>query len=898
MMSWDRDKEILDALMNDHSFNFKDNGKILSKGKCPNCGRKSVWVPKDKPGRVQCDHETSCKPFHYSVTTKELYPELFENYAEKHPATEEDPKATARVYLNDRGFNSGVIADWYEQGYFPLKGGALAPTVRINLWDGFYWERIIDKKHVAQAGRKNSYKKGIQYSGKHWQPKGFMLEDDDECIITEGIFNAWVFLHMERKAVASLSSGNFPAQLVENNRRRGITWILAYDNDAAGLKHMREYIELLDKMGENYKVMLTRNSRQDWNDEFQAGKVNEKYVNESLWRGYVETASSAREKAFWQWARMPQSRIKVEHYHALFSFKADEKASGEVYEVLGSDGTSLDFLWTKGEYDDIRNAQSAFYGKLSGGRISNCVPRFLYIERDPLTEEQDYFFDVSFRNGNPKRLIALDGSSLESASSLNKALLGKTSGGTFDGDASDIKSLKEEWFDHRTTEITRLRFVGYDKASKTWVYPEFGFHNGKFLAQNDMGYLDAGPNKVKTKVSHSQVKMIHREHHDESWIDLFEKTFGHTGLLVMSWWFCTLYAEQIREKYQDWPFLEFTGEPGTGKTTLLKFLWRCVGRIDGYEGFDPAKSSVAGRSRTLERYSALPTVVIEADRAEKPGAKKSFDFNEFKDFFNGGIIRTTGVKNGGNETVEPPYRGGVLIAQNATVDSDDDAVMERIVHCHSTKAHHTVNSKQYARQMASMKTEDVCGCLHKALTSEKQFLENFDQKLKEVQENYHQRKEIVRERIIENHAKIAAGIWCLKILFPKHMSDEKCKGLQNTLWDMAVTRERRIKADSPLVELFWEYYEELNLSTHEDTLTREFVTEERLNHHRDPNFIAVNLVDFETMISRRGLKLSIPDLKKQLPNCQSRPFVGRKNVNSQITGKSKSCWVFHREAGK
>ncbi|WBA86494.1 toprim domain-containing protein [Endozoicomonas sp. GU-1] len=897
-MVWDRDKEILDALMNDHSFGFKDKGKVLNQGKCPNCGRKSVWVPKDKPGRVQCDHETSCKPFHYSVTTKELYPELFENYAEKHPATEEDPKATARVYLNDRGFNSAIIAEWYEQGYFPLKGGEVAPTVRINLWDGFYWERIIDKKHVAQAGRKNSYKKGIQYSGKHWEPKGFMLEDDDECIITEGIFNAWVFLHQDRKAVASLSSGNFPAQLVESNRRRGITWILAYDNDTAGLKHMREYIEHLDKMGEQWKVMLTRNSKQDWNDEFQADRIDDKYLNDALWRGCVSMAKSAREKAFWLWARSSQSRIKVEHYHALYSFKADEKASKEVSEVLGIDGTGLDFLWINNDYQEVKDAQAAFNGKLSGGRISNCVPRFLYIERDPLTEEQDYFFDVTFRNGNPKRLIALDGSSLESASSLNKALLGKTSGGTFDGDANDIKNLKEEWFDHRTTEITRLRFVGYDKASKTWVYPEFGFHGGRFIEQNDMGYLSAGQNKVKTKVASNQVKMIHREQHDEGWINLYEKTFGHIGLIVMAWWLCTLFAEHIREKYQDWPFLELTGEPGTGKTTLLKFLWRCVGRIDGYEGFDPAKSSVAGRSRTLERYSALPTVVIEADRADKPGAKKSFDFNEFKDFFNGGIIRTTGVKNGGNETVEPPYRGGVLIAQNASVDSDDDAVMERIVHCHSTKAHHTHNSKEYARHMASMKTEDVCGWLHKALTSEKQFLETFDQQLTTILDNYHQRKEVVRERIIENHAKIAAGVWCLQILFPRHMTTEKCKSLQDALWTMAVERERRIKADSPLVEMFWEYYEDLNVMEYEDHESREFVTAERLNHSRTEDVIAINLVEFEKMASKHGLRIPMADLKKQLPNCHSRPFMERKNVNSQITGKSKSCWVFRREAGK
>ena len=898
-MTYDRDKEIVETLLNDDTFKFKDNGKFLQYGRCPSCNRKSVWVSKNKPGRIQCDHQSSCKPW-FSTTPRELYPELFENYTERHPATEEDPRATAKAYIEDRGFNLGIVTSWFEQGYFPLRAGELAPTVRINLWNGGYWERLIDRKHVAIAGKKNHFKKGTKFAGKHWEPKGFELNDDEQCIITEGIFNAWVFLHMERKAIATFSSNNLPIEFIEQHRKRGILWTFAFDNDPAGLNHMREFIKHMENIGEQWRVMLTATGKMDWNDEHIAGHINEKYLNDALWRGQVAMASTARDKAFWLWARRPQTHIQLEHWNALYSFKADDKALREVYDVLGMEGGSLDHLWTE-DGSEVSQAKTTFSGKLTGTRISNCIPRFLYIERDPLTDEQDYFFNVTFRNGNPKRLVALDGSSLESASSLNKALLGKTSGGTFDGDAKDIKRLKELWFDHKTPEITRLRFTGYDLTSNTWVFPEFGFHNGRLIPVNNMGFIEAGKNKVKTKVSHSQVKMIHSEHHDERWIDLFEKTFGTIGLIVMAWWLCTLFAEQIRNKYQDWPFLEFTGEPGTGKTTLLKLLWRCCGRIDGYEGFDPAKSSVAGRSRTLERYSNLPCVVIEADRADKPGTRKSFDFNEFKDFFNGGIIRTTGVKNGGNETVEPPFRGGVLIAQNASVDSDDEAVMERIVHCHSTKAHHTRYSKQYARQMASIKAEDLAGWMHKALTSEKKFLETFDRKLTETQTRYQQNKEPVRERIIENHAKIAAGVWCLQILFPQYMTDTKCHELEVTIWQMAVTREQRIKADSPLVAQFWEYYEDLNWKEYEDQERREFATAEKLNHSGNQEYIAINLVEFEKAVAANKLeRLPQQELKKQLPNCHSRPFAGTKNVKSQIlgSGKTKFCWVFRREAVK
>lgn len=44
-------------------------------------------------------------------------------------------------------------------------------------------------------------------------------------------------------------------------------------------------------------------------------------------------------------------------------------------------------------------------------------------------------------------------------------------------------------------------------------------------------------------------------------------------------------------------FLEIVGEPGSGKTTLIQFLWKLFGR--DYEGFDPSKSTAAGRMRTF-----------------------------------------------------------------------------------------------------------------------------------------------------------------------------------------------------------------------------------------------------------------------------------------------------------
>ncbi|GAA4649060.1 toprim domain-containing protein [Kistimonas scapharcae] len=895
MMANNRDALIVEQLLND--FSFKQKGGMLRDGYCPSCNKKSLWIHQEKPRLIRCNRENNCG---YTEAVTDRYPELFKNYSERCPATPEDPNRTAREYLEDRGFNPGIIAGWYEQGAYL----SVAPTVRVHLWDGAYWERLIDDQHVRKYHRKTNYPLGTKKKGRHWEPPGQEIHQGDAVVITEGIFNAWAFLHMNQKedtcykAVSALDSANFPTELVESNLNRNIVWILAYDNDAAGLKHLADHILLLKKHNEVFQVCLTETSERDWADEWKQGRLTRKYMETGFWRGRVATAPNSQQKAFWLWAKFTRGYIQVSFNRALYAYKVDSKATEAIKNAIDTD--NLATLWTNPSAD-VDSALMHFVSNLSGERISNCMPRFLYIERDPLTEEQDYFFDIQFRNGNQRRQIALDGSCLESASSFNKALLNKTSGGTFDGDSKALKQLKEDWFDHKTVEITRCRFVGYDKDTGVYVFPEFGYYQGRYIPKNKSGFIDAGKHRIKTRVTTAIVHMEHNDQLNESWIGDFHHAFGDNGLIVMAWWLMTLFAEQIRARHQDWPFMELTGDPGTGKTTLIKFLWKCCGRMDDYEGFDPNKSSMAGRSRSLERYSNLPAVVIEADRADKDSIrKKSFDFNEFKDFYNGGIIRTTGVKNGGNETVEPHFKGGVLIAQNASIESDDDAVMERIVHCHSTKAHHKAGTKSIATRLARMKGDELGGWLHKALTQEKAILEVFAQKAQTVADSWHNRDHTVRDRIVENHAKIAAGVWCLQKLFPRYMTDDKCQHVERVLWDMAGTRERRIKSDTVLVEQFWEYFEFLNYRETED-FDGSKVMSETLNHSGSHDLIAIHLQEFEAAVSAYKLeRLPYRELKKQLPSCISHPFLGCRNVKSQILGdrKTKYCWVFQREPNK
>ncbi|MBN4841644.1 bifunctional DNA primase/helicase, partial [Citrobacter braakii] len=122
------------------------------------------------------------------------------------------------------------------------------------------------------------------------------------------------------------------------------------------------------------------------------------------------------------------------------------------------------------------------------------------------------------------------------------------------------------------------------------------------------------------------------------------------------------------------------------------------------------------------QVSGLPVVLIEGDRDTDTAKQRAFDWNELKTAYNGRSVRATGVKNSGNETREPPFRGTIVIAQNAEVTSSD-AILQRLVHLSFDKAAHTPETKALAEQLERMPVEAVSGFVLAATTREKKVLE-------------------------------------------------------------------------------------------------------------------------------------------------------------------------------
>jgi len=869
-----RADEIVRALLQDSRFNFTDRSGYLRQGVCPDCGKKELYVRKSEPWRIACGRENKCGS---SWTTKELLPQLFENYIKRFPPTSENPKATADAYLTeDRGFNMTRCRTWYDQETYRLEGnGEAVPTVRFYLDQERtrYWERLIGKTKAdgqkANIGGKRKPDTSM-FRGDAWTPPGQELQPGDQCYITEGIFHAIALEHAGKKVAAAISSVNFASNLIEANKGKDITWILALDGDKSGRRYMEKHRKILLEMEEKVEICLLQNGQKDWDDFWKEGKLNDKLLEECLYQGTLFTSESVEKKCWRIFCKFPtKTHHVVDFRNAIYSVKIDSKFSSELQEMginLESD-RGLDMFKTHCSVD----------------MSCNVSPTFLYMEKDLLLDEQKYVFQIDYKNGTNSKIMGLDGTSLTSGDAFHKALLNNTNGGRYTGDSKTFSILTKKWLDRRMLEVQSIPFIGYEKKSKAYVYHDNAFQSGRKVKLNEHGYFEMSNIGIKTSLGAVVVKTD--GDFSTEWLPNFIKAFHYQGVAVLAFFLGTLFAQQIREKHKSFPFLEFTGEPGSGKSTVLEFCWKLVGR-DEYEGFDIAKSTPAGRRRAFNQVSNLPIVIIESDRDRGDNEKRpqQFDFDECKPFYNGRSTGTLGIATRSNDVDEQLFQASLLISQNAEVDGSE-ALLQRIVHCHVDKKHHGEGTRDLARWFEKQSAASVGGFLEVALKNEKRILDTYFTAFKKFEAGL-SATDIRNERIIKNHAQIAACAQALTVIFPninQATIDHFCAYLEIR----AKAREERIAADHPIIEKFWETFHYINDKSKEGNV---------LDHSELEKEIAINLNSFRANCIDYGQELiDLTQLKKILPASKRHKFIGRnRSVWSKHLKKSIKCWIFQK----
>lgn len=865
----------------------KSKGEYINKIQCPTCGKAEAFTSADAPWVIKCGRLNQCGEVHH---VKELFPALFNTWTERYqPATEaereKNPTAVADGYLRDgRGFNIAKIKGWYTQEYYHNHDiNAGSTTVRFQLPGKAFWERVLDKPErfgKLKARAVNAYK------GQVWQAPIFTnaeLINASRIIITEGIFDAIAWIHAGHVAVSNISASNYPSVfLVElakacalaNCKRPEICF--AMDGDKAGRAAARKFCEQAKNDGWPVSAAQPADAKHDWNDLHQLGRMDEKSTDDYFYRGDLLLAKNPSDKALLMYHKRERREFWFTFDTSLWWFKLDiEKYQKEV----DAEGADIGLLTP-----EQREAVLQRCGTIR--KIASAIPSPLYFQENRVTNEQWYYFAIETDEGTGK--IPFTPKQLTSASEFRNRMLA-VKNAWWTGNAKQLDQYLQDVTQNLKT-VETIDYIGYSKEHGTYVWNDAAVRDGRMAKINSEDYYQFGRLQLKTLASSPELH-INTNHltHDWEWPRHVVGAFGSVGIVSTAFFMGSLFAEQIRHTQKSYPFFELVGEAGAGKTTLIEFLWKLLGR-DEHEGFDPQKSTTAARARLFNQVSNLPVVLIESDREATDTAKaKQFDWDDLKTAFNGRSMRSRGVKNSGNDTYEPPFRGSIVISQNEQVMASD-AILSRIVHITVTREIQNNITKAHAEWLERTSVEQLSYFLLQATQAEKAIMALIEERTPRYEQAILLTGKVRMIRIAKNHAQMMALVDALGEVL-ELFNETECRAAKDLLTNMAIERQQSINSDHPLVQEFWEAVDFIDQTGNEL----------KLNHlGYDDHAWAINLKEFE---SRAGdYKLRIPDmrlLKSLLRTSKTRKFV---EANKVVRSKLKQdqvikCWIFESQKG-
>lgn len=874
--------DVVEALLGDRELDFKSvNAKYLGKGVCPKCGEQRLFISREKPYQLKCNRGNECQ---FEEKTRERYSYLFENLSKRFPKTVENPNATADAYLQrNRGFDTSKLVGWYTQGRRKMVSGEWAETVRFPVCDG-YWERIIDERMVADnGGDKAGIKAKMSYLNSGWMPPGQTIEKGDRVYVVEGIFHA-IALHLAGfKTIASISSVNFPWEIVEAHNGKLVTWVIALDDDKAGHKYVPKYLKMLRARKEIAWVALA--GERDWDDVYRDSELDASFMDDACYRGRLFTAESTGKLAYLLYLRRKSGFYLMEFRNQLYSARVNQ---AELSKQLGD--------------EDVEGNRDIFLSNVRIQQISNCIPNLDYLEKDIITGEQRYYFDFQFPDASRSCQAPLPSSAIAEPRGFVRAMLDFTPGGNFEGGARELAMLKAKWLNDVNRPVRTVRslpFLGYDEDSKTYCFPKFGFHQDRELPVNNHGFIEVGGNGVKTAMVNTRIER--GDDFNPTWFPDFLAVNGINGLAALSWWTATLFVQQIGSEQASFPLLELTGVAGAGKSSLLRFLWRLLGR-DNMEGIKPsgAGASLVGLSRRLAEVSNWPVVLIESDRSYTDAQGRTvtvqFAWDEFKILFDyHAILRVTGAKTTGNETRESIWRGAMAISQNESVDGSE-AILSRIVHLHCTKEHHSLTLKPMADRLKVMRAKDLGGYQRRCLSFEQQWLQRYFDAFPRYEKRLQEVHALKEARIVLCHAQILAAAYATQPLFPS-WTDQTLEDLAKHLEGRAIDRQQRCRSENPTAAKFWQIYHYLNedVVTITDADGEREETRETLNHAIDKELIGINIEHFQQACRKAGQDV-IPDaqLRRALASSTTHRFIESKKARSRLEKRPLWQWIFSK----
>lgn len=885
-------RDILTRLKND--FRFEESGDYLTKGVCPECGKKELFTKLDKPYYIVCNRRSKCA---YETTIKHLMPELFENLNERFPPTQQDPNATAKIYLQNRGLDPEKMADWYEQGhYWRSTANRKTATVKFYLTPdkSVYWERLIEPVELTKEdGSKELIKHNFstgKRAGLWWMPPNQVLKKGDTVYFCEGILKAVALLMVGKKAVSIMSSSSFPSLSIAPYLNQNINWVWALDSDDAGRKATHSHHEKLKSLGEKSSaIFATEYPRKlDW-DELSPTSLDAQSFVRYVYYGRLELCSDYHTKAYLMWDKRNQDTdSEDETDYFCFDFAKNGysvTAKRKEYEKQLKSLGDID-----GE-DEHKNKLSAFISTSEIKRISTFAAQFLYFQKFEDTDEGEYVFKFRMANNAHDQIVGF--SHLSKADSFREKCQRLAAGANFMGTTADLSWLYNRWMAHKPPTINILPYIGYYKEHDAYIFNKIAVQGKKVIPINGDDFFPLKKCGVKTSVN---TPFTINPTINLNWLEDYKTAFGVNGLVALAWWVSTFYIQQIRTKHKDFPYLSIIGKAGTGKTDLINFLYKMTGLDGAKMPLNPNVDTLSGFYTSLAKYGNVPILLNEVDNEQSLEHMRGkhtarFNWNTLKQLYDGENIRTRSRANSRN-TEGFVFKSNLIVSQNVDISDASEAIVTRFCNIPFDFSHHSPQGKTASLQLIQRDIQQTSGFLLHCITQSHDVLAEFDKQFTQAIPKIARCNELNHSRIKDTHAKLLAFANVLPFLLPS-IGKHDLADVEHRIIEMAIQRQQILNGDHPLVSRFWEMFDDFNteiISGYHET--------DRINHSKNRDLIAVHLPSFTKRCQDKygtHSVIDIDELRRLLPTSKDRTFVEYKPVDSKIENKTMKCYVFKRE---
>jgi len=742
-------EKILAAIERDNPKAKHSNGKVYGL-ECPACHKKEAWAYSDKPFAIICNRANKCG---VTTPTKQIYPEFWRDLTKRYPSTPDDPKATAKAYLQSRGLKPELIE--FSQGY---KDGHQTLVIKQ---DGVTFERLIDYQDKSGKGKNRL----SAYKGKVFKTNSF--DKADEIFISEGIIDALSLEQSGHAAIATYSSGSVPKEWYQANKDKQFT--ICFDNDAAGHKGIAKTIECFHEIGiTNYKVALLPHGK-DANDLLITGQL-EAVIEDAYWRGRLFSADSALA------------------YYKIYYEK--HEGSNRIFEFKGN------------TYKGIASTNKDDETVLKCFRIADCSIKLLYSvinNSDDSKQLMEHYLEIeSDREG--KSQLRLDAGELVKLDAFKSALQNHRQ--IFYGKAEDLNHVASYLFNQhpQPLKIRALNTLGYDEITGGFYYPKFAYDkSGKRIDCNSNQYF--ADSMVRPFCGSSDVVISRLEPIDlKQFIVDLHAAYGDKGLLALGFYVAAQFSHLVFDNYGFFPFLSVYGDPHAGKSFVTKLLNRCF-FVDN-EGLTMTNSNTSkGVLRRISQKSSMVCCLLEG-RQKKSGngsSSNGFEFDSILPLYNRNALYSRATTDQTNRTHDLPLKAALSFVWNHECFTLK-AAKERVVSLHFSESDMNEATGIAWEKLNALSPEQLAAVGDYTLKNRSYFERELINFIKSFSDNL-KTQGVKVARIADNHAVVLGGVVALLELLEVQIDYQ---ALISYAIDRAKHKLDSAKSESNLADYFFE----------------------------------------------------------------------------------------------